>query len=63
MIASDLALEALKVVSISKQKFYICNEKKLKLTRNTDCSSFREKVDKALFHFLQKHFFLFREKV
>ena len=63
LIVSNLELKALEVVSTLKQKFYILNQKKLKLTKNPDCGHFRKKVDKALFHFLQNHFFIFREKV
>ena len=59
---SNLELKALEVVSTLKQKFSIVNQKKLKLTKNPDCAPFRKKVDKALFHFLQNHFFIFREK-
>ena len=60
---SNLAWKALEIVSASKQKFYICNQKKLKLTKNSDCSPVRQKVEKTHCHFLQNHFFLFREKV
>ena len=39
--ASNLPLKALDVVSASKQKFYICSQKELKLTKNPDYSPFR----------------------
>ena len=37
----NLALKALEIVSASKQKFYIFNQKEMKLTKNPDCSPFR----------------------
>ena len=39
----NLGLKALKIISASKQKLYICNKKELKLlvTKNPDYSSFR----------------------
>ena len=45
----NLALKALEMVSVSKQKFYILNQKELKLlvTKNRDCNLFREKIKKT----------------
>ena len=57
------ALKALVIFSDSKRKFYIRNQKKLKLAMDPDFSSFRWKVEKTHCHFLQQHFFLFRENV
>ena len=37
----NLALRALEIVSSWTQKFCICNQKKLTLTKNPDCSPFR----------------------
>ena len=37
----NLASKTLEIVSASKQKFYICNQKKLTLTKNSGCSPFR----------------------
>ena len=37
----NIALKALEIVSASKQKFYIFNQKEMKLTKNPDCSPFR----------------------
>ena len=49
------ALKTLEVVSTSKQKLYICNQKELKLlvTKNPDSSSFRKKLRKL---FLEKKY-------
>ena len=43
----NLALKALEMVSVSKQKFYILNQKKLLVTKNRDCNLFREKIKKT----------------
>ena len=37
----NLALKALKIVFASKQNFYICNQKELKLTKKADRSPLR----------------------
>ena len=39
---SSLALKALELISVSKQKLYIYNQKELKLlvTKNPDCNPF-----------------------
>ena len=37
----NIALETLEIVSASKQKFYIRNQKELKLNKNPDSSTFR----------------------
>ena len=36
-----LVLGAIEIVTASKQKFYIRNQKELKLTKNPDCIPFR----------------------
>ena len=56
----NLAWKVLETVSAAKQKFYIRNQNELKLTKNPDCSAFRETVEKTYCHFLQHNFFLFK---
>ena len=61
----NLALKALEIVSASKQKLYICNQKGLKLllTKNPYCRPFRlnaEEIHDQLLHF---HFFFCTESI
>ena len=52
----NLALKALEIVSLSKQKL------KPLVMKNPDSSPFRQIVEKS-YHFFQLNFFLFNEKV
>ena len=39
--STQLTLKALEIHSASKKKFFIRNQKELKLNKNPDCNSFR----------------------
>ena len=43
-VVANLALKALEIVCAWKQKFYICNQKEMKLATNPDCIPFIQKV-------------------
>ena len=58
---SNLEMKALEVVSTFKQKFYILNQKKLKLTKNPIVTLLEKKLIKLFFIFY-KIISLFLEK-
>ena len=58
-----VALKALEIVSASKQKLFIHNQKELKLTKNPYCTILVKKLKKLNTIFYSIVSFFFREKV
>ena len=59
----NVALKALEIVSASKQKLFIHNQKELKLTKNPYCTILVKKLKKLNTVFYSIVSFFFREKV
>ena len=59
----NVALKALEIVSASKQKLFIHNQKELKLTKNPYCTILVKKLKKLSTIFYSIVSFFFREKV